>query len=589
MHSENFLMLVDDYVDSYYSFHPAREAIDGFHKYSFKGLDDVSQESIEKEIETINNFKRRLAYINKDLLDQNLIFDYEVLFSNIESRLYSLQESKIHKYDPYYYIQIIQNALMYQMIFDYAGSTLDTRFHTSLKFIESIPLFIDNAIKHLQLVPQELLDYGIISFIELKSFLTNDVTSVFSGAKSEEGIPADTILLSKIELANSAIDKMINHLTNLNNDSASVKPSFALEEKNLVMKLKYEQGIILYDTNPFEKILNRTLFEINKDKAAFIEIAQSINISKTPLENWVEVQTHHPVPGEVASVLTNQLESLKNFLSQKNIVALPEDETVVVKAAPQFMLYWYASLWQTGAFEPSPVPTAIYYASDPIGILKGENGQTDLDAQNEFLTAMITPELWSTSAHEAYPGHFLQGYYTKQVKKKYVDMEMLSKIPVSCIFCPFSYSEGWAHYTEQMIREEGFMENSDSITYKEYLLGQITDSLLRLCRTYAGIKMHLKEMSLNEAADFFENNAFIPREAAEVEAQRGTYDPDYILYSIGKLAILQLRDDYKKFLEDSGKTYFLNEFHERFLMSGQYPISIIRKKLIPGDNSEIIR
>lgn len=587
--SENFLSFVDDYVDAYYKFYPVSGIESGFHNYTEYGLNDVSSEAIQKEIESINNFKSRLSRINSKLLTPELLADCEIVKNHIESRLYSLLELKIYKKDPSYYVWIIQNAILYQMIFDYAGSTLDSRLLTTLKYLDGTSVFIDNAISNLELLSKELIDYGIYCFEDLKWFLSNDVKDFFAGTRLADGSSADTVLSQKIDAANAAFDKMLEHLDFLKNDTAALKPSFAIGEKNLALKLKYEQGINLPDTNPFEKIIERTLIEINKDKTAFLEIAQSLNESKTPLENWTEVQTHHPVPGEVAAVLTNQVEVLKDFLKTKDVINVPEDETVVVKAAPAFMLYWYASMWQTGPFEPRPAPPAIYYASDPFGIVKGENGQTDEEAQNEFLTAMITPELWTTAAHEAYPGHFIQGYYTKRVKRDYVDKCILSKVPVTFLFAPFSYYEGWAHYCEQMIREQGFMEDADSTAYKEYLLGQLTDSLLRLCRTYAGIKMHLEEMTLTQAADFFEDNAFLTRENAEVEAERGTYEPDYILYSIGKLAVLQLRDDYKNYLQNSGKIFSLKEFHESFLMKGQYPISVIRKKMIPGDEREIIR
>ena len=122
---------------------------------------------------------------------------------------------------------------------------------------------------------------------------------------------------------------------------------------------------------------------------------------------------------------------------------------------------------------------------------------------------MVTPELWSISAHEAYPGHFLQGYWTKKVKRDRVDKGELSLVAVSWVFTPYSYYEGWAHYTEQMVREEGLQQDAGLRDYQEYLMGEASDELLRLCRTYVGIEMQMGRMSVAQASNFFEANAFI--------------------------------------------------------------------------------
>ena len=127
------------------------------------------------------------------------------------------------------------------------------------------------------------------------------------------------------------------------------------------------------------------------------------------------------------------------------------------------------------------------------------------------------------------------------------------------------------------------LRDGDPVAYQEYLMGQRSDALLRLCRTYAGIQMHLGKMTVSEAADFFEQNAFVTREMAETEAQRGTYEPDYILYAIGKMAILQLREDYREMKEVQGKSFSLREFHDHLLSLGQYPLPVLRSKMLPGD------
>jgi len=576
--SKALSLLVDQYLDSYYRFHPSSGTVDGNHKYDSRGLDDVSPGSISREVTSVKDFKRRLAGIGRGSLKTDLATDYDTFKRHLEARLYEMEVLKPYSRDPYFYAEIIDESVTEQMIFSYSGTTLDSRLQVVLHQLDQVPALCEQAIGHLTSVSEEMLENGLDSLPDTKSLLSDDVPSVFAGARLPDGTPAKAVLQKKVHAATAAIDRLIAHLKSLQRMPGR-KPSFALKEK-LVKKLMLEQDIRLPANDPFGEILKKTLAQIGTEQQAFFAAARSIDPNRDPLVVWEEVQKNHPEPGQVVDVVSKQVAGIKDFLERKNICWIPTDETVTVKAARAFMLYWYASMWQTGPFEPTPAPPAVYYTSDPKGIIHGEKGQSDLEAQNEFLTAMVTPELWSTSAHESYPGHFLQGYWAKKLKRELVDKGELSDVAVSNIFAPYSFFEGWAHYTEQMVREEGLLQDADPRSYQEYLMGQRSDALLRLCRTYAGIQMNMGRMSVEEAVDFFMKNSFITRDAAEAEAIRGVYDPDYILYSIGKMMILELRDDYRKAVEVRGEVFDLRQFHDRFLSIGQYPLPVLRAKML---------
>lgn len=582
-----FLDLVEEYTHSYFKFHPIRGPESGDHTNDGNGLDDLSDEALAEEAQALRNLQKRLGSIPQNSLSADLALDAEVFAAHLEARLDELEVSRPFARDPYFYADIIQMGILYQMLFDYAGTTLDSRLQIALKQLEDTPTLMQNAILKLQSVPLELIEYGITSLGDTQSFLEIDVPAAFSGAHLPDGALAEATLKEKIRAASQAIGGLITHLEALR-VSPDPKPPFALGEEGLAKRLRIKHGISLPDQNPFGFILSRTLEEIKDNQAAFEQAAHALDPSRTPMEVWAEIQTHHPRPGEVAAVAQKLVDKLVSFLKQKDLIELPGEEAVEVKAAPAFMLYWYATMWQTGPFEPTPAPPAVYYVSDPAGILKGENGQTDEEAQNEFLMSMVTPELWTTTAHESYPGHFVQGCALKKTKRERVDTGQLSRVAVSSIFMPFSFSEGWAHYCEQMVREEGLLQDGDFRDYQEYLMGQRSDALMRLCRTYAGIQLHLGQMTVAEAADFFEQNSFVPREMAETEAQRGAYEPDYILYAIGKMALLQLRDDYRAAQQAQGKTFTLRQFHDELLSLGQYPLPVLRRKMLPGDQRELI-
>jgi hypothetical protein len=576
-----FLRLVEEYVDAFYQFHPIRGPESGNHTYDGLGLDDLSPQSLARELESVRDYERRLSEIAPSQLGTDLAIDHALLGTNIAARRDELEVTKTYAHNPFYYADIVQIGILFQMMFEYAGTTRSSRLQVVFRQLDSIPALMENAMRYLQSVAPELLDYGIASLGDLESFLKDDVRTYFADATLPDGGAADTALDTRIATAWDAISRLIVHLERLQ-DAPDPKPSFALGEVGLAKRLRLREGIALPADKPFAGILARALAELEKDKAAFAKIAHEIDPEQDALAVWEEVQTHHPKPGEVVSVIQAQVDAIVKFLKDKNIIAVPADETIQVTVAPEFMLYWYASAWCTGPFEPKPAPPAVYYVSDPKGIL------SDADA-DEFLKDIVTPEMWSTSAHEAYPGHMLQGYALRQVKREQVDTGNLSLVAVSNVFYPYSFGEGWAVYCEQMVREAGLLQDAEPRAYREYLLGQLSDSRLGRTKNYAGIRMQLGEMSLAEAADFIERNAFVGTDTAYKYAQRLAYEPDAILYGIGKMALVQLREDYKEAVEARGETFSLREYHDRLLSLGQYPIPVLRQKMLPGDTRDLIR
>jgi len=577
---------VDEYVKAYYRFHPIRGPESGFHEQDGTGLDDVSPEAIANEAAMVRDFQKRVAAIPKERLTAMLTVDREVFDMHLAGRLYELETAKVFTRDPYYYADIIQMGILYQMLFEYPGTTLDSRLQIVLKQLDTVPTLIQNAIRNIETAPEELINYGLTSLNDTIWFLENDVPLAFVQAKLPDGSLAEETLKARIAVATEAINGLIAHLEELKASTAP-KPSFALGEAGLAERLRLKHGLTLPEQKPFEKILQRLTVEIEENKKAFEDVTKAIDPTRPPLEVWNEVRTHHAKPGEVADSVKGQVDEIVAFLKEKDLIAIPTDETVIVKTAPAFMLYWYATCWSTGPFEEELAPPAVYYISDPAGLIEGEEGQTDEEAQNAFLTDLNTPELYSCSAHEAYPGHFIHGYALKSARKKYYDAGKISQVAINNIFMPYSLSEGWAVYSEELLREQGFLKDGDPRAYQEYLMAQRSDALLRLSRAYAGIKMHLGEMSVDEAVEFIAENSFISSDYAATEAERGTYEPDYILYAIGRMAITQMRDDYKAALERQGETFTLRRFHDALFEYGQYPLPIIRRLLILGDSGEL--
>jgi len=183
----------------------------------------------------------------------------------------------------------------------------------------------------------------------------------------------------------------------------------------------------------------------------------------------------------------------------------------------------------------------------------------------EYMEQFNRGVILSTAIHEAYPGHYLQGLWLTKAPSKARKL-----IPA------FTYVEGWAHYCEQMMLDEAY-GNGDL----KLRLGQLQDALLRNARYIAGIEMHTGNMTFAQGVDFFVKEGFQTRAAAEKETKRGTSDPTYLYYTLGKLEILKLREDYRK---ARGKAFTLEEFHNKFLSQGMPPIKLVRKAMLGNDS-----
>ena len=138
-----------------------------------------------------------------------------------------------------------------------------------------------------------------------------------------------------------------------------------------------------------------------------------------------------------------------------------------------------------------------------------------------------------------------------------------------------STAEGWAHYAEQMMIEQGLAQNDPKLK-----VAQLNEALLRDCRFLASIEMHTEGKSVDDATQLFIRECHTPQAEARREAYRGTGDPGYLNYTVGKLEILKLRDDYKKAM---GAKFSLTEFHDRFLSAGSVPVKIIRREMLGAD------
>jgi hypothetical protein len=269
---------------------------------------------------------------------------------------------------------------------------------------------------------------------------------------------------------------------------------------------------------------------------------------------WARAKDEHPAAGALVPTAQEQLDELRAFITRQDLVSVPDGTEVVAGATPRFYRWTFASMWTPGPFETRPL-RAYYYITDP-------DPSWPEDRQEAHLKDFNFGALWSISIHEVYPGHFLHYQHLRP---------LASSFRKSILFSSTAMVEGWAHYAEQMVIDAGFRKGDATIR-----LGQLAEALIRLCRTIVGIRLHCEDLSVEQGVRFFRDHAFLEETAARREAERGTFDPSYVLYALGKLAILKLRDDYRA-LEPG---YSLRRFHDTLLGNGTVPLGLHRKLML---------
>ena len=342
--------------------------------------------------------------------------------------------------------------------------------------------------------------------------------------------------------------------------------AYAIGMANVEARYHAEELIDL----PAETLLTIGERELQKTEAEFVATARRLDASKAPLEVWRAVLDDHPRRGELVAAAQKTVDELFAFIRTKRLVDIPPGERVIVAAAPEFDL-GLASMHSSPPLEPHPVKS-FYYVTDA-------RADWPIERQNAWLQKFNYATLADISAHEVAPGHYVHSLFMRRTPGKIRRIWIgLNPFPQ-----PSSGQDGWAHYAEQLVSDEGFMREDP-----RYKLAQLSEALTRICRMIVGLRLHRLDegaWTIDQAAAFFEHDAHLPAPAARQEAVRGTYDPTYGGYFLGKLAALTLRRDYAA---ARGDRFDLREFHERVMTNGIAPWWAHRQLLLPGDSRPVI-
>jgi uncharacterized protein (DUF885 family) len=540
--SEPFPHFVDDYLAYLHEALPSYAGLDGVHAHDDL-LEDLSRQAIDAHVRTLSGFGRRLHQIDPSVLSRVEQVDHPIVAAGIEGRMYELEVVRSWERNPQIYAEIIGSSLAGQALFAYAPEA--ERARRVVSKLRQVPRLVQAARDNIKECPGIFVKVGLESWRGTLRFIESDLPRAFAGLDDLH------ILGDLADTSTEAATAIKSYLDYLENDLAPrAKASFRLGRERFERKLKLEDGVDLSS----DRLLAIALRELGAVQEEFRKVAGRLNGSD-PIEAWRKAKEQHPAPGQLISVAEAQVGELEEFLRTQDLVSLPDAEPVVVAPSPDFYRWAFASMWTPGPFESKP-SRAYYYLTDV-------DRSWPPDRQKEHLRDFNIPTLWNISIHEVYPGHFLHFRHLRQVD---------SKVRKSTLFAPASFVEGWAHYCEHMMVEAGFRRGDVTIR-----LGQLAEALVRLARFVVAIRLHCEDLSVEQGMRFFRDEAFLEETTARREAERGTFDPTYLVYSLGKLMMLKLRRDYKEHL---GGKYSLRAFHDAVLSQGSAPFWAIRRLLL---------
>jgi len=549
-----FAQLADDYIKGYLAWRPQTGTTLGLHLYDGK-VTDFSQSSLDREFARLTFFDRQLAKLNTNGLSPRSFYDYRILRSAIQREIFTFEGLKSYWLNPMTYAGALDVNIYIKRDF----APLENRVESIIAILNQAPNIMIAARKNLaEVLPRPFVETAIENANGAADFLNKDLVEALKPLKKEE-------LIAAFNAANKrAINELHAFVQFLKVQKLpKADDAYALGPENYSKLVHIGEMINL----PPDQLLDLGLRELHREQAVFAETAKLIDPTKTPIEVFESIQKEHPTAQNLIPDTARNLEMIRQFLVDHKIITIPSSVRAQVTETPQFLRATsFASMDTPGPFEAKA--TEAYYYVTPV-----EPDWTPQQAE-EWLSAFNYYDIDVTSIHEAYPGHYVQ----------FLCLNASPATRLEKIFNGYAFTEGWAHYAEQMMLDEGFgaalnanPTHEEQVHAAKYRLAQTDEALLRTCRFCVSIQMHCFGMTVEGATRFFQKNCYYQPKPARQEAVRGTFDPEYLYYTLGKLEILKLRTDYQN---QEGSKFSLQKFHDELLRHGAPPIRLLREVML---------
>jgi uncharacterized protein (DUF885 family) len=537
-----FRALATEILEFTYKQDPSSATYLGIHKYD-DVIADYSAASVAADSESIRSFLARLDDVDAESLSLEAQLDLEQTKHKLDGTLLRNDVIRPWAKDPDIYSSGIANDAFVMISRTFAPP--EQRMRSLTARLRLMPNVLAEARNNLDNPPRIYTEIAIEQVGSNRDFFAEDVPAAFKDVK-------DAALLAEFTTANAAVVTALDdYKTWLEKDLLPrSNGSFAYGTDTYQKVLAADEMI----TTPLPDLLAIAEQDLKRNRQAFVEATAKIDPAKPPAEVLVAVQKDYPPASELLAVTQGNLDSLAQFVRDEQIIDLPQAPPARVVETPPFLrATTSASMDTPGPFEK--VATEAYFN------MTLPNPAWPQAEQDDFMSAWYRQMISNVSVHEVWPGHYVQFLYAKDYPSD-----------VRKVFGTASNFEGWAHYCEQMMLDEGLHDGDP-----RYRLAEVQDALLRDVRFIVGIKMHTDGMTVEQAQDMFVEEAYLPRPVAESEAKRGTSDATYGYYTMGKLMILKLREDYKTKMGDA---FSLKDFHDTFIKLGPLPLPLIRRAML---------
>ncbi|MEO8098784.1 MAG: DUF885 domain-containing protein [Acidobacteriota bacterium] len=538
--------LYDQFFNEYYfPFNPTAATYAGNHDYDGK-LEDYSRAGLERKSAALDQWKVAFSAMAPPT-DAAGKADLELVLNYIRAAQLEIDTIRMWEKDPDRYSSGITTSAFTIMSRTFASE--EKRLRSLIQRELAMPKVLADARINLKNPPRIYTEIAIEQLPGNVSFFEHDVPLAFGKVK-------DNKLLEEFRASNAGVMTALRDYEQWLKTELLPRSNgdFRLGPPNYAQKLKLEEMVDI----PLERLLAIGYEDLRANQKKFAETAAKIDPNKTPRQILTELETDHPPANGVLDAFRATLDGLKNFIREKKIVTIPSEVPPILQETPPFMrALTFASMDTPGPYERK--------AKEAFFNVTLAEKDWPADRVEDFLRGFHRGTILSTAIHEAYPGHYVQFQWMQQVPSR-----------VRKLLGASSNAEGWAHYSEQMMLDEGYGGDDPKTR-----LGQLQDALLRNARYIVGIEMHTFRRSFDDSIKFFETEGYQTHETAVRETKRGTSDPTYLYYTLGKLQILKLREDYKKL---KGASFSLEEFHNHFMQEGFPPIRIVRKAML-GDDS----
>ena len=528
-------------VEDYWDFYPTAGSRIGRHEYDGR-LPDLSPDRLGRRIEKLRHGLAQLSGIPVEDMATEHRLSYRVLELFLNRELFTLVEMRPVERNPMRQVGFLNVSGYVRR--DYAP--LSDRLVGATQVLRQVPDFLQVLDTQLSsAVGRPVLEMSVESYAGMARFYRVDLAAAVAGF-------TDQSVLSQFnqarEQAAAALDNFVESLR----DRLRVAPEdFAIGASRYSSMLATGEGINL----PLSEVVELGQANLQNNLEQLTQVCTSINPTKSVREIVAEIGRNHPAPEALIPETREMLESIRQSLIDLDLISLPAEDRCQVIETPTYMRYAFAAMDSPGSLEDKA--TESFYYVTPV-----EDDWTS-QQQEEWLSNFNYSTLKIISIHEVYPGHFVHHLHNRYG----TPLPLINRVGTS-----YAFSEGWAHYTEQMMLETDYGRDDPQLQ-----VTQLLEALVRNCRYLCSLGMHTQGMSVDEATRFFMDHAYQEELPARREALRGTFDPGYLNYTLGKLMILKLRNDYRR---EQGDTYSLKGFHDKLLSYGAPPLPLLREAML---------